>query len=89
LPREILKQKGNDDYLKLYQEKTKELETACLNFGALAIVSGIKQDQAKQFLTDLFALLIEINRKNTKEVRLNFSGLGSLRLFKNGELSFD
>ena len=44
LPRDILKQKGNDDYAKLYQDKTAEQDLMLLNFGALAIVSGIKQD---------------------------------------------
>jgi hypothetical protein len=53
------------------------------------MVCGVKAEQVKQYLTDLFTILIEKNRKGTKEVRLNFEGLGSLRLYKNGELSFE
>jgi hypothetical protein len=34
-----------------------------LNFGALAMVSGVKAEQVKQYLTDFFATLIETNRK--------------------------
>jgi len=35
------------------------------------MVSGVKTDQAKQYLTDFFAILIETNRKGKKEVKLN------------------
>lgn len=59
-----------------------------VNFGSIGIVSGVKAEQAKKYLTDLFAILIETNRKHNKEVRLNFRQLGSLCLYKNGELSF-
>lgn len=99
LLREILKEKGSQDYLRFYNSKVESVtrgETASvegrpivsLNFGAIAMVSGVKAEQAKQFLSELFALLIETNRKLTKEVKLSFKQFGNLHLYKNGELSF-
>ena len=52
------------------------------------MVSGVKPEQAKMFLHDIFEILIDTNRKMTKEVRLNLR-FGCMRLYKNGELSFD
>ena len=91
LPRDVLKEKGSEDYSKFYEKITgcQEGEMPVLNFGAIAIVSGLKADKAQTYLTDLFALLIENSRKTTKEVRMSFGSFGELILYRNGELGFN
>jgi len=66
LLRDILKEKGSSDYAAYYLKKhnggCEEGSAAegvipkvlMLNFGALAMVSGVKAEQAKQYITDLF-----------------------------------
>ena len=56
-------------------------ETACVkavNFAALGMVVGIKADLSRQYLSDIFACLIETNRKLQKEVKINLSSTGYL-----------
>ena len=86
-----MKEKGDRDYASHYAsviEKHSD-NVVKLNFGSIGIVCGIKAEQAKQILTDIFAGLIELCRKQTGEVRLTFIRFGSLILYKNGELSFE
>jgi hypothetical protein len=55
LSREMLREKGSDDYSKYYSakvsgevnDKATQPPIISLNFGALAIVSGVKSEQAK------------------------------------------
>jgi hypothetical protein len=92
LPKSILRQKGESkDYATFYSGVVQQNSdnTVKLNFGSIGIVCGVKAEQAKKILTDIFAGLIELCRKLTREVKLSFIRFGSLMLYKNGELSFD
>lgn len=43
----------------------------------------------KRLLTDIFAALIEISRKTSREARIKMKGFGTMYLFKNRELAFN
>lgn len=95
LPRNVLKDKGSDEYHKYYSSKV-EKQTAAegqsqlsiVNYASLAFVCGLKSEQAKEYVTDMFAQLVEVNRKQSKEVKLTLKHFGYLNLYRNGELSF-
>lgn len=91
LPKSILKEKGERDYASFYPSIEQKFSDNMvkLNFGSIGIVCGIKAEQARLILTDIFSGLIELCRKHTREVKLNFIRFGQLVLYKNGELSFD
>jgi hypothetical protein len=63
-----------------------------MNFGSIGSVCNLQQDATKQYLTDIFSCLIEINRKTKKEVKLQLGAgagaFGALHLFSNGEIYF-
>ena len=60
-----------------------------MNFGSLASVCNLQPEQIKFYLTEIFSLLVEVNRKTKQDVDLSFKNFGSLHLFKNGEIFFD
>ena len=77
LPKSILKEKGERDYASFYASLLeKYVDNVKLNFGSIGIVCGIKADQARQILTDIFAGLIELCRRLTREVKLTLIRFG-------------
>lgn len=77
----------NSSYEDLYKKLNQGL--SALNFGSLASVCNLQPEQIKFYLTEIFSLLVEINRKTKQDVSLCFKNFGSLQLFKNGEIFFD
>jgi hypothetical protein len=77
----------NASYEDLYASLNQGLST--MNFNSLASVCNLQPEQIKFYLTEIFSLLVEINRKTKQDVSLNFKNFGALHLFKNGEIFFD
>ena len=54
------------------------------------MVCNIKAEKAKQTLTDIFACLVEMSRKqrNSKEFKLSLKSFGHIVVSKSGQISF-
>lgn len=59
-----------------------------MHCAALGIVTSLSEEAVRQILTDVFAALVEVSRRTTKEASLCLKGVGSLHLFKNRELAW-
>ena len=72
-------------FIQKYKEEGRLIQ---VNPATIGFVCNINKSVVQKILTDFFSAFIELSRRTQSEVVLDFK-IGSLHLYKNGEILFE